>query len=233
MTHFIAFLAGNHPTAQAALPEFTKRYANVAPDKASVIVALGGDGFILETLHRYMNSGIPIYGMNRGTVGFLMNRFDLENLEQRLAKAIPIRLRPLKMTTTTLSGEQHTALAINEVSLLRETRQTARLEVSVNGKVRVPDLACDGILVATPAGSTAYNLSANGPILPLGSNMLALTPISPFRPRRWRGAILPDHYEIDFRVLDPVKRPVAAVADRAKFSISANQKQHYLIKTRM
>mgnify|MGYP000328964232 FL=1 len=213
MTHFIAFLAGNHPTAQAALPEFTKRYANVAPDKASVIVALGGDGFILETLHRYMNSGIPIYGMNRGTVGFLMNRFDLENLEQRLAKAIPIRLRPLKMTTTTLSGEQHTALAINEVSLLRQTRQTAHIQITVDGKERLPLLICDGIMVATPAGSTAYNLSAHGPIIPVDAKLLALTPISAFRPRRWRGALLPHRVEVKLKVLDPTLRPVSATAD--------------------
>jgi len=213
MTHSIAFLAGNHPTAQAALPEFTKRYANVAPDKASVIVALGGDGFILETLHRYMNSGIPIYGMNRGTVGFLMNRFDLENLEQRLAKAIPIRLRSLKMTTTTLSGEQHTALAINEVSLLRQTRQTAHIQITVDGKERLPLLICDGIMVATPAGSTAYNLSAHGPIIPVDAKLLALTPISAFRPRRWRGALLPHRVEVKLKVLDPTLRPVSATAD--------------------
>lgn len=213
MTHSIAFLAGNHPTAQAALPEFTKRYANVAPDKASVIVALGGDGFILETLHRYMNRGIPIYGMNRGTVGFLMNRFDSENLEQRLAKAIPIRLRPLKMTATTLSGEQQTALAINEVSLLRQTRQAAHIQITVDGKERLPLLICDGIMVATPAGSTAYNLSAHGPIIPVDAKLLALTPISAFRPRRWRGALLPHRVEVKLKVLDPTLRPVSATAD--------------------
>lgn len=213
MTHSIAFLAGNHPAAQAALSELTKRYANVAPDKASAIVALGGDGFILETLHRYMNRGIPIYGMNRGTVGFLMNRFDLENLEQRLAKAIPIRLRPLKMTTTTLSGEQHTALAINEVSLLRQTRQTAHIQITVDGKERLPLLICDGIMVATPAGSTAYNLSAHGPIIPVDAKLLALTPISAFRPRRWRGALLPHRVEVKLKVLDPTLRPVSATAD--------------------
>lgn len=213
MTHSIAFLAGNHPTAQAALSELTKRYANVPPDKASAIVALGGDGFILETLHCYMNKGIPIYGMNRGTVGFLMNRFDLENLEQRLAKAIPIRLRPLKMTTTTLSGEQQTALAINEVSLLRQTRQAAHIQITVDGKERLPLLICDGIMVATPAGSTAYNLSAHGPIIPVDAKLLALTPISAFRPRRWRGALLPHRVEVKLKVLDPTLRPVSATAD--------------------
>lgn len=213
MTHSIAFLAGNHPAAQAALPEFTKRYASVTPDKAKVIVALGGDGFILETLHRYMNRGIPIYGMNRGTVGFLMNRFDVENLEQRLAKAIPIRLRPLKMTTTTLSGAHHTALAINEVSLLRQTRQAAHVQITVDGKERLPLLICDGIMVATPAGSTAYNLSAHGPIIPVDAKLLALTPISAFRPRRWRGALLPHRVEVKLKVLDPTLRPVSATAD--------------------
>lgn len=213
MTRSIAFLAGNHPAAQAALPEFIKRYASVTPDKANVIVALGGDGFILETLHRYMNSGIPIYGMNRGTVGFLMNRFDIENLEQRLTKATPIRLRPLKMTTTTLSGERHTALAINEVSLLRQTRQAAHVQITVDGKERLPLLICDGIMVATPAGSTAYNLSAHGPIIPVDAKLLALTPISAFRPRRWRGALLPHRVEVKLNVLDPTLRPVSATAD--------------------
>lgn len=213
MTHSIAFLAGNHPAAQAALPEFTRRYASVTPDKAKVIVALGGDGFILETLHRYMNRGIPIYGMNRGTVGFLMNRFDIENLEQRLNKAIPIRLRPLKMTTTTLSGAHHTALAINEVSLLRQTRQAAHVQIMVDGKERLPLLICDGIMVATPAGSTAYNLSAHGPIIPVDAKLLALTPISAFRPRRWRGALLPHRVEVKLKVLDPTLRPVSATAD--------------------
>ena len=213
MMRSIAFLAGNHPAAQAALPEFIKRYASVTPDKADVIVALGGDGFILETLHRYMNSGIPIYGMNRGTVGFLMNPFDIENLEQRLTKAIPIRLRPLKMTTTTLSGEQHTARAINEVSLLRQTRQAAHVQITVDGKERLPLLICDGIMVATPAGSTAYNLSAHGPIIPVDAKLLALTPISAFRPRRWRGALLPHRVEVKLKVLDPTLRPVSATAD--------------------
>jgi NAD+ kinase len=158
---------------------------------------------------------IPAYGLNLGTVGFLMNKpKSSRTLIERVTRAKPLAVSPLTMTATSGAGKQQSCYAINEVSLLRETRQTARLEVSVNGKVRIADLACDGILVATPAGSTAYNLSANGPILPLGSNMLALTPISPFRPRRWRGAILPDHYEITFRVLDPEKRPVAAVADQ-------------------
>jgi NAD+ kinase len=158
---------------------------------------------------------IPAYGINHGTVGFLMNQVrSSRSLADRVARAKPLAVAPLEMTATTGSGGQESFYAINEVSLLRETRQTARLEIKINDKIRVAELTCDGILVATPAGSTAYNLSANGPILPLGSNMLALTPISPFRPRRWRGAILPEHYEIEFRVLDPIKRPVAAVADQ-------------------
>jgi NAD+ kinase len=186
-------------------------------DQADAAVVLGGDGQMLHVLHQMLDEGrvIPAYGLNLGTVGFLMNKpKSSRSLGERVARARPLAVAPLAMTATTGKGKSQTFCAINEVSLLRETRQTARLEVTVNGKVRIPELYCDGVLVATPAGSTAYNLSANGPILPLGSAMLALTPISPFRPRRWRGAILPDHYEIEFRVLDPSKRPVAAVADQ-------------------
>ena len=185
--------------------------------EAVVAVVLGGDGHMLHVLHQMIDANrvIPAYGINLGTVGFLMNRQkSSRTLAERVARARPLAVNPLEMIATTGSGAQHVFAAINEVSLLRETRQTARLEIAVNAKVRIAELFCDGILVATPAGSTAYNLSANGPILPLGSNMLALTPISPFRPRRWRGAIIPDHYEIEFRVLDPEKRPVAAVADQ-------------------
>ena len=186
-------------------------------EQADVLVVLGGDGHMLHCLHHMLDTGrvIPAYGMNYGTVGFMMNKpKSSRSLEERVARARPLAVTPLEMVATTGSGGQESVCAINEVSLLRETRQTAKLEVSVNGKVRLPELFCDGILVSTPAGSTAYNLSANGPILPMGSNMLALTPISPFRPRRWRGAIIPDHYEIAFRVLEPEKRPVAAVADQ-------------------
>lgn len=186
-------------------------------DEADAVVVVGGDGFMLQTLHQMLDDGplLPAYGLNLGTVGFLMNKpKSSRDIVERVARAKAIAVAPLTMTATTCSGQTHTAFAINEVSLLRETRQTAKLEVTVGGKVRIPELACDGVLVATPAGSTAYNLSANGPILPLGSAMLALTPISPFRPRRWRGAILPDSSQIDIRVLDPAKRPVSAVADQ-------------------
>ncbi|WP_240310895.1 NAD kinase [Altererythrobacter sp. ZODW24] len=186
-------------------------------EEADAVVVLGGDGFMLQTLHSMLDDShvLPAYGLNLGTVGFLMNRFrNGANVLNRIAKARTVKIAPLRMEAVTQNGEEHTFCAINEVSLLRETRQTAKLEVSVSGKVRIPELACDGVLLATPAGSTAYNLSANGPILPLDSELLALTPISPFRPRRWRGAILPDRSQVTFRVLDPGKRPVAAVADQ-------------------
>jgi NAD+ kinase len=189
----------------------------VAESDADAMVILGGDGFLLHVLHRMLDEGQvkPAFGLNHGTVGFLMNKAkSSRTIGERIARARKVAVSPLEMTAETNGGSRHSFYAINEVSLLRETRQTAKLEVRVNGKVRMAELACDGVLVATPAGSTAYNLSANGPILPLGSNMLALTPISPFRPRRWRGAILPDSAEVTFRVLDPEKRPVAAVADQ-------------------
>ncbi len=188
----------------------------VPVDQADMVVALGGDGFMLQTLHAMLARRriVPVFGMNLGTIGFLMNDWRPEGLEERLARARPFKVSPLVMTATTMDGERHVLPAINEVSLLRETRQTAKLEVRVNDRVVLPELVCDGILVATPAGSTAYNLSANGPILPLGSRLLALTPISPFRPRRWRGAILPEQTRISLTVLDPGKRPVSAVADQ-------------------
>jgi NAD+ kinase len=210
-------MASDTPRAQEAAAALRADQAFVPLDQADIAVVIGGDGHMLHVLHQMLDTGrvVPAYGINHGTVGFLMNQVRSgRSLADRVARARPVAVAPLTMTATTGSGGSESFYAINEVSLLRETRQTARLEVSVNGKVRIAELHCDGILVATPAGSTAYNLSANGPILPLGSNMLALTPISPFRPRRWRGAILPEHYEIEFRVLDPVKRPVAAVADQ-------------------
>jgi len=213
----LALLPSDAERAQEAAEALSKEHDFVPLEQADVAVVLGGDGHMLHVLHHMLDTGrvIPAYGVNLGTVGFLMNRYkSSRSIADRVARARPIAVCPLAMIATTGSGRQESLSAINEVSLLRETRQTARLEISVNGKVRIPELSCDGILVATPAGSTAYNLSANGPILPLGSNMLALTPISPFRPRRWRGAILPDHYEMSFRVLDPDKRPVAAVADQ-------------------
>ena len=188
-----------------------------ATDAAQTLVALGGDGFMLHTLHRMLEREcphLPVFGMNRGTVGFLMNEWRLDGLAERIAAAKAIRVAPLEMRATTVGGKTFTHAAINEVSLLRETRQTAKIEVLVNGRVVMPELVCDGVLVATPAGSTAYNLSAHGPILPLAAKMLALTPISPFRPRRWSGAILPDENQVCFRVLEAENRPVSAVADQ-------------------
>ena len=188
----------------------------VPPEEADQAVVLGGDGFMLQTLHQMLNRRtiMPVYGMNLGTVGFLMNNWHLDDLRERVTKARAFKVKPLKMDVETISGASFTLPAINEVSLLRETRQTAKLEIEINGRVMMEELVCDGVLVATPAGSTAYNLSANGPILPLTCNLLALTPISPFRPRRWKGAILPDKMEISIRVLNPEKRPVSAVGDQ-------------------
>jgi NAD+ kinase len=212
----MALVASNAEAAMAADEMLRARYPFVPPHEAELIVALGGDGFMLQTLHEMLARGkvCPVFGMNRGTVGFLMNEWRIEALAERLARAKAFSVPPLEMTATTVSGETFCHHAINEVSLLRETRQTAWVEVSVGGRVVLPELICDGVLVATPAGSTAYNLSAWGPILPLNSKLVALTPISPFRPRRWRGALVPDDLKIAFRVLDPVKRPVSAVADQ-------------------
>ena len=212
-----ALLASPTKPALAAAEELRRRYEWVPIDQADTVVALGGDGFMLQTLHAQLDRRapvVPVFGMNLGTVGFLMNEWRSIDLEERLAASRPFKVTPLRMTARTVSGDEHVIPAINEVSFLRETRQTAKLEVTLNERVVLPELACDGILVATPAGSTAYNLSAQGPILPLGSAMLALTPISPFRPRRWRGAIVPDSARIAIRVLDPDKRPVSAVADQ-------------------
>lgn len=205
------------PQAEEAAKALIDSYDWVSEDSADLIVALGGDGFMLQTLHRQLErpgAPVPVFGMNLGTVGFLMNEWQAHGLDARLAASKAFKVTPLRMSATTMAGEHVVLPAINEVSLLRETRQTAKLEVSVNDRIVMPELACDGILVATPAGSTAYNLSAHGPILPLNSNMLALTPISPFRPRHWRGAILPDKARIRLRALEPHKRPVSAVADQ-------------------
>jgi len=212
----IGLHASRTKVAQAAAAMLRKRYEWSEADAAGTLVALGGDGFMLQTLHAMLEAGEPrpVFGMNRGTVGFLMNEWRLDQLPERIAGAKAIRVTPLMMTVTDLAGKEARRPAINEVSLLRETRQTAKIEVSVNGHVVMPELVCDGVLVATPAGSTAYNLSAHGPILPLAAKLLALTPISPFRPRRWQGAILQDDVTIRFRVLDPVNRPVSAVADQ-------------------
>lgn len=212
----IAFVASDVPEARSALEQLTTLYGNARPADADAIVALGGDGLMLQTLHRFMNDRIPIYGMNRGSVGFLMNEYREEDLRERLAAAEISRVHPLSMVAYDANGKASKSLAINEVSLFRETFQAAKLSVSVDGKERIEELICDGILVATPAGSTAYNLSAYGPILPLDAQLLALTPISPFRPRRWRGALLPNSARITIHVREHQKRPVSAVADHTE-----------------
>lgn len=212
----ITLVASDAPAAQKALRRLRARYRIVTPARAEVIVALGGDGFILYTLHRYMDRDIPVYGMNRGTVGFLMNAFREAGLLKRLAAAERVTLFPLRMVARQASGRVIESLALNEVSLLRQTRQAAKVRISIDGVVRVPELVCDGVLVATPAGSTAYNLSAHGPIVPVGAEVLALTPISAFRPRRWRGALVPRDARLRFEVLGGAKRPVSAVADHTE-----------------
>ena len=211
----IAFLASHTDDAQRALAALLQRHGQHEPGDADVLVALGGDGFMLQTLHRHGALGKPVYGMKLGTVGFLMNQYaDAgDGLLERLAVAEPAVLRPLEMVAQTESGATFGSLAYNEVSLLRQTRQAAHLRIDLNGQTRLDELICDGVLVATPAGSTAYNFSAHGPILPLGSAVIALTPIAAFRPRRWRGALLKADTEVKFRVLDPYKRPVSATAD--------------------
>ncbi|VAW00289.1 NAD kinase [hydrothermal vent metagenome] len=204
------------PQAQEAGEKLKSLIDWVAVEEADQAVVLGGDGFMLQTLHQMLNRRkiMPVYGMNLGTVGFLMNNWKHDELIERINNARPFKVKPLKMDVETISGANFSLPAINEVSLLRETRQTAKLEIEVNGRIMLEELVCDGVLIATPAGSTAYNLSANGPILPLGSSMLALTPISPFRPRRWKGAILPDKMPISITVLNGEKRPVSAVGDQ-------------------
>lgn len=211
----IACVADDTPKAQQAYESLRKLYDFSSPEKADVVVALGGDGFMLKTLHATLERRVvPVYGMNCGTVGFLMNGYKEEALPERIANAKASRLYPLKMMAESrVDGKLHHALAVNEVSLLRETRQAAKIRVSIDHVVRIEEMICDGLLVATPAGSTAYNLSAYGPILPLDANVLALTPISVFRPRRWRGALLPHTSSITFEILEPDKRPVSAVAD--------------------
>jgi NAD+ kinase len=209
----IAIIASGSPDAEEAAEALAKRYGDTPLADADAVVALGGDGLMLQTMHQLMGSGKPIYGMNRGSVGFLMNEFRARGLSGRLAAAQRSIVHPLLMQAEDVDGKKHTARAINEVHLLRQSYQAAKLRVHVDGKPRLEELIADGILLATPAGSTAYNLSVNGPILPLNSPLLALTPISPFRPRRWRGALLPDHASVSIEVLEPRKRPVAAVAD--------------------
>ena len=209
----IGFAASDAPEAQKALAELTGRYGGVAPEQADVIVALGGDGFMLETLHRYLDRKVPFYGMHRGSVGFLMNNYGPDGLKERLARAEPVVVNPLEMTARDVRGQTHNALAINEVSISRQGRQVAKIKISVDGQVRLPELMADGVLLATPVGSTAYNLSAHGPIVPLGSDLLALTPVSAFRPRRWRGALLPQTARVRFETLEAERRPLTAVAD--------------------
>jgi NAD+ kinase len=209
----IAFVAAKTKEAEAARRMLARLYPHVSPERAKVVVALGGDGFMLEALRGSIDRDVAVYGMNRGSVGFLMNEFRARGLVQRLERAERVKLRPLEMVAANVRGRERRALAINEVSLLRMTHQTANLRIVVNGVKRLDNLVCDGVLIASPAGSTAYNLSAFGPIVPIGARLLALTPISPFRPRRWRGALLPASSTIEFRVLEPEKRPVAAVAD--------------------
>jgi NAD+ kinase len=214
----LAFVAGATKAARAAKAALEKRYGAVPPAGDDIVVALGGDGVMLQVLHHNLSRGAPIFGMNLGTVGFLMNTYRASGLPARLKKARRVSLTPLRMVSTDARGQRHEAIAINEVSLLRSSRQTARIAVAVDGYMRIPDLYCDGALVATPAGSTAYNLSAHGPILPIGADLLALTPINAFRPRRWRGALLPRASKVEFEILEHKKRPVAAAADSVEIA---------------
>jgi len=213
----ISFVASGTPEAEAALADLRSAYGEAGLDGAEVIVALGGDGLMLQTLHKVMHRNLPVYGMNFGSVGFLMNNFARTDLPERLAAAQPNQIYPLAMEVIDASGHSQKALALNEVSLFRSTYQAAKIQILVDGETRLDELICDGVLLSTPAGSTAYNLSAHGPILPIGSPLLALTPISPFRPRRWRGAILNNRAVVTFRTREAEKRPVSAVADNVEF----------------
>ncbi|PZM16786.1 NAD kinase [Rhizobium tubonense] len=214
--HSLCFIASQTPEACAAREELIALYGQAPQEEADVMVALGGDGFMLQTLHSTMNSGKRVYGMNRGSIGFLMNDYRVENLPDRIDAAVENAFHPLQMKTTNADGSTSIALAINEVSLFRQSYQAAKLRVEVDGFVRLEELICDGLMVTTPAGSTAYNLSAHGPILPLDAPLLAITPVSAFRPRRWRGALLPNKVTVDLTILEPEKRPVNAVADNAE-----------------
>lgn len=220
-TDNLAFIHSDAPEARAAARRLSGLYGQSDPESADVVVALGGDGFMLQTIHDTMDSGKLIYGMNRGSVGFLMNEFGEDNLRERIADAVAETLRPLQMSAKTVDGVTETALAINEVSLLRQSYQAAKIRISIDDKVRLDELICDGVMVATPAGSTAYNLSANGPILPIDAELLALTPVSAFRPRRWRGALVPNRATVRFDLLETDKRPVNAVADHREVKSAA------------
>ncbi|MEM0987459.1 MAG: NAD kinase [Pseudomonadota bacterium] len=212
----ICVLGNQSPVAQAAAKDLQNRYGHVAPAEAEIIVALGGDGFMLQTLHANMAHGVPVYGMNRGSIGFLMNDYSDDGLLDKLAEAKTAVINPLRMVATAADGTRHEALAINEVALFRQIHQAAKIRIRIDGVVRLEELICDGILAATPAGSTAYNLSAHGPILPIRSKLMALTPVSPFRPRRWRGALLPWETQLGFEILERDKRPVSATADHTE-----------------
>lgn len=212
----LAFTSSDSPDAKSAAKRLVRRYGQVDVADADVIVALGGDGFLLQTLRDTLGRGKKVYGMNRGTIGFLMNEFREAGLVERIAAAVPETITPLEMHTENTDGSTSEALAINEVSLLRQSYQAAKLRITIDGQVRLDELICDGAMVATPAGSTAYNLSAHGPILPLDAPLLALTPVSPFRPRRWRGALIPNRSTVRFDVLEAEKRPVNAVADHTE-----------------
>lgn len=231
----LAFVASDTEEAVEAKKELAALYGDAPPEEADVIVTLGGDGLMLSALHAFMNTDKPIYGMNRGSVGFLMNEFRLTDLRERLENSVVTAIHPLIMTAVDAAGESHTARAINEVSMLRQTYQAAKLRIAVDGKVRLDELICDGVMVATPAGSTAYNLSAHGPILPIHAPLLALTPISPFRPRRWRGALMPNRVTVVIDVLEAPKRPVSAAADHTeirdvvKVTVREDMKQRSLI----
>ena len=225
----LAFAAADTPDARTAAAKLAALYGQAKLEEADVLVALGGDGFVLEMLHQQMGTGRPIYGMNRGSVGFLMNDYAEDGLRERIAAATPEIIRPLQMIATTANGTE-TVLAINEVSLFRQSAQAAKIRIMVDEKVRLEELVCDGVMVATPTGSTAYNLSAHGPILPIDAPLLALTPVSPFRPRRWRGALLPNKSVVRFDILEDAKRPVNAVADhvevRSVLSVEISEAVH-------
>ncbi|MFC3194373.1 NAD kinase [Marinicella sediminis] len=212
----LAFLASQTSKSQNSLKELVSLYGQHKPENADVIVVLGGDGFMLQCLHQYMHQSTPVFGLRRGTVGFLMNDYCVADLPERIGQAQDTVLHPLSMQAHKENGEVIDSLAINEVSLLRQTKQSAHIAIKINGQTKIENLVGDGVMVATPAGSTAYNLSAHGPVIPLGSEILALTPISPFRPRRWRGAIIPSHAEVSFDISSPVKRPVSATADNTE-----------------